>query len=95
VAGKSLQAGAHLAAVFSEREAPLDPAQARQLLDTLLRLFELRALVFEDEGCPDSPPKSTPDGVLGSGTPGSPLEGPTVYNMGPSNMGPSVHRDTP
>ncbi len=50
MAGKSLQAGAHLAAVFSEREAPLDPAQARQLLDTLLRLFELGALVFGGEG---------------------------------------------
>jgi hypothetical protein len=87
VAGKSLQAGAHLAAVFSEREAPLDPAQARQLLDTLLRLFELGALVFEGERCPDSLPKSTPDGVLGCGASGGALEGPTVYNMGPSVHG--------
>lgn len=85
MAGKSLQPGVHLAAVFSEREAPLDPAQARQLLDTLLRLFELGALVFEGDRCPDSLPQSTlRSGVLGSGTPGSPLEGPTVYNMGPS-----------
>jgi hypothetical protein len=48
MAGKSLQPGAHLAAAFSERGAPLDADQARLVLDTLLRLFELGALVFED-----------------------------------------------
>jgi hypothetical protein len=47
VAGKSLEPGTHLAAVFSERGAPLDAAQARQVLDTLLRLYELGALVFD------------------------------------------------
>ena len=40
--------GAHLAAAFSERGAPLDAAEARLVLDTLLRLFELGALVFDD-----------------------------------------------
>jgi len=48
VAGKSLEPGAHLAAVFSERAAPLDPAQARRFLDVLLRLYELGSLTFED-----------------------------------------------
>jgi hypothetical protein len=48
VAEKTLEPGAHLAAVFSERGAPLDPAEARRVLDLLLRLFELGALVFED-----------------------------------------------
>lgn len=92
MAGKSLQPGAHLAAAFEGRGAPLnDAACARQLLDTLLRLFELGALVFEsDEGCPDSVPKSTPDGVLCCGASGSGHEGPTVYNMGPSVHGPST-----
>jgi hypothetical protein len=52
VAGKSLQPGAHLAAAFSERGAPLDAASARLVLDTLLRLFELGALVFEDADGP-------------------------------------------
>ena len=46
MAGKSLEPGAHLAAVFSERGAPLDPAQARRFLDVLLRLYELGALAF-------------------------------------------------
>jgi len=48
VAGKSLEPGAHLAAVFSERAAPLDPAEARRFLDVLLRLYELGSLAFDE-----------------------------------------------
>jgi len=44
----NLEPGAHLAAMFSERAAPLDPAQARRFLDVLLRLYELGSLTFED-----------------------------------------------
>ncbi len=47
VADTKCTPGAHLAAAFGERGAPLDAAQARRVLDVLLRLHELGALVFE------------------------------------------------
>ncbi len=54
MADKPNQPGAHLAAAFCERGAPLDAGEARRLLDLLLRLFELRALVFEDVDGPNA-----------------------------------------
>lgn len=88
MAGKSPQPGAHLAAAFHGRGAPLDDAAcARHLLDTLLRLFELGALVFEGERCPDSLPEGTPrSGVLGCGASGGASDDPNAYNMGSSDF---------
>lgn len=50
----SLQPGAHLAAAFGERGAPLDAGEARRLLLALVRLFELGALVFADADGPNA-----------------------------------------
>lgn len=44
--------GVHLRAAFEERGCALDAAEARRLLDTFLRLFELGALHFESEQSP-------------------------------------------
>jgi len=49
VAGGVQQPGANLAAAFGERGAPLEAAQARLVLDTLLRLYELGALVLDGD----------------------------------------------
>ena len=60
------QPGAHLAAAFGERGAPLDADEARQLLDCLLRLHELGALVFDGpEGC--TPTNRQPSKYAGAG----------------------------
>jgi hypothetical protein len=65
VADKPIQPGAHLAAAFGERGAPLDAADARRLLDLLLRLFELGALVFEDGEGPNAYNMGPSDSIAG------------------------------
>ena len=93
--------GSNTAAYFATRGVRLSPDEARELVAALLRLADLGAIsAASADECLGSAPKvpasagaSCADRGTGDGRglcePDA-LEGPTVYNMGPS-----VHRDAP
>lgn len=102
MADKLLQPGAHLAAAFGARGAPLDADEARRVLNCLLRLYELGTLEFfpataatpPEQEAPGSLPDTTPQGVVGCGTRGGRQreEGCTLTNRQPSKYSPEVGR---
>lgn len=79
--------GMHLRALLSSRGVEITPDEAEALVVGLLR-FHTLANAAASKRAGDSTPKSTPQGVLPSGSarPARPTlaEGPTVYNVGPS-----------
>ena len=96
---RDLQPGHHLAAYFAARGVQLSPDEAAELLRVLLRLAALGAIVpapaDECRGSAPSAPASAGVSVRERGAAGGSglariergvgLEGPTVYNMGPSD----------
>ena len=88
--------GCNTAAYFAARGVSLSPDESRELLSVLIRLSELGAIsTAPADECRGSSPKapaqagaSRADRGAGVGRgrcePGA-LEGPTVYNMGPSD----------
>jgi hypothetical protein len=93
--------GDHTAAYFAARGVDLSPDQSRELVVALLRLADLGALSGASDATSRGSSPKTPapagvscadrgDGVGRESAALLALEGPTVYNMGPS-----VHRDTP
>jgi hypothetical protein len=88
--------GSRTAAYFAARGVHLSPDECRELVRLFLRLADLGALsVATGPECRGSKPKTTAPAVVscadrGRGTgreraAGAPFEGPTVYNMGPSD----------
>jgi len=88
--------GCNTAAYFAARGVSLSPDESRELLSVLIRLSELGAIsTAPADECRGASPKvpaqagaSRADRGAGVGRgyrePGA-LEGPTVYNMGPSD----------
>jgi hypothetical protein len=93
--------GSNTAAYFATRGVQLSPDESRDLVRVLLRLSDLGAFsTAPADECRGSSPKTPASagvscadrgagGARDKREPGA-LEGPTVYNMGPS-----VHRDNP
>lgn len=90
--------GVHLAAYLAARGVAVSPAESRELLAVLLRLADLGAIsaarVATSRGSSPKTPASAGvscadrgDGVGRGSAAALALEGPTVYNMGPSVHG--------
>lgn len=84
MAGKTTEPGTHLAAAFGERGAPLDAAEARRVLELLVRLHELGALVFDDEGSGAVHQSPAPEMAGGCGQVRNPDNRLPVTNRQPS-----------
>jgi len=88
--------GCNTAAYFAARGVSLSPDEARELLSVLLRLADLGAIsTAPADECRGSAPKAPAQAGASRGDRGAgvrrkhrepnALEGPTVYNMGPSD----------
>jgi hypothetical protein len=74
--------GSNTAAYFAARGVDLSPDEAAELVRLFLRLSDLGAVDF------DAPGDGAPHGGAGAGREAGPstvAEGPTAYNMGPSD----------
>ena len=87
--------GCNTAAYFAARGVDLSPDESRELVVSLLRLADLGALSGASDATSRGSSPSTPasagvscagrgDGVGRESAAGVALEGPTVYNVGPS-----------